>query len=305
MEIYLVQEGDTIESIALKFGISAERLIMENGISRQYALVIGQALVITHPTQTYTVEEGDTLEGIANYFQVTVLQLLRNNPTLAGREYLHPGETLVISYDNNLGYLLIAGYTYPYISKQTLAMTLPGLTYLPIINYRLGRYGELIGDDDDIPVIETAKAYGVAPILVVTAFSETGEIDANVVFGFLNDAQAQDTLIETLLNTVEAKGYNGINLAFQLITASNQSLFLNFLTKATNSFHQAGYLVFLTFNPGLSYNGIEVTFEQINYSDFGRIADGILFLSYNWGTTLTPPTQLSIVTTSSLLDYIV
>ncbi len=305
MEIYLVQEGDTIESISLKFGISAERLATDNGINEPQSLVIGQALVIPHPSQVYTVKDGDTLEGIADNFQVPVLQLLRNNPELAAREYLYPGETLVISYNNTMGYLLIAGYAYPYINKQTLAMTLPSLTYIPIFNYRLGRNGELLGSDEDIPVIETAKAYGVAPILVVTAFSETGDIDVDVVFDFLLNVQAQNTLIETLLSIVEAKGYAGVNLAYQLINTSNQQLFLDFLINVANSFHSAGYPVFLTLNPGLSYNGTEVTFEQIDYTDFGRIADGILFLSYNWGSTERPPIQFSIVTTKSLLDYIV
>jgi spore germination protein len=97
MDIYVVQQGDTIESVAQKFGISAEKLVMDNDIKDSNNLVVGQTLVITYPIQVYTVKEGDTLAGIAEAFQVTVLQLLRNNPYLADRQFIFPGETLTIS----------------------------------------------------------------------------------------------------------------------------------------------------------------------------------------------------------------
>ena len=87
MEIYVVQQGDTIESVASKFGITVEKLIAENGMQEYDDLVVGQTLVITYPTQTYVVKEGDTLDGIAELHQISIMQLLRNNPHLAHREY--------------------------------------------------------------------------------------------------------------------------------------------------------------------------------------------------------------------------
>lgn len=305
MEIYLVQQGDTVYSIAQKYGISPEQLVIDNGIERPYSLAVGQTLVITKPTLVYTVQEGDSLESIAEAYQITVLQLLRNNPELAGRHYIHPGETLVISYDNNLGNLLIAGYAYPYINDVTLRMTLPYLTYLVIFNYRVTRGGNLIGSDEDIPIIETAKAYGVGSNLVVTTFSETGEADLAVEYELLLNTEIQNNIIADLLTTVQEKGYIGVNLAFQFIDTTNQQLYLDFLINVANTLHPAGYLVFLTLNPGLRLSGTTVIFERINYAAFADFSDGILFLSYNWGSMERPPTQFSIVTTSSLLDYIV
>ena len=65
MVIYVVQVGDTITSIANKFGVSEARLIYENGISNPTDLVIGQTIVISYPQKTYLVKEGDTLSEIA------------------------------------------------------------------------------------------------------------------------------------------------------------------------------------------------------------------------------------------------
>ena len=97
MTIHVVQKGDTINSIADQYGVSVDRLILENGINDPDILVVGEALVILYPEITYTIREGDTLDGIADRYGITIFQLLRNNPYLSDREYIYPGEIIVIS----------------------------------------------------------------------------------------------------------------------------------------------------------------------------------------------------------------
>lgn len=95
-----------------------------------------------------------------------------------------------------------------------------------------------------------------------------------------------------------------MNIAFQFIKETNQQLYLDFLTKISKRLHPEGYIIFLTIDTGLNYSGNEITFEKINYSNFSELSDGILFLSYFWGTTDRPPRPLSITANSSLLEYI-
>lgn len=55
--------------------------------------------------------------------EIAVLQLLRNSPYLSDREFIYPGETLVISYaDNIIMKLSINGYAYPFIDKDLCGM---------------------------------------------------------------------------------------------------------------------------------------------------------------------------------------
>ncbi len=304
MQIYVVQQGDTIDLIANRFGISIERLIIDNGIKEPSSLVVGQSLVIAFPEMTYTVQEGDTLAGIASHFNITVMQLLRYNPYLANRKYIYPGETLVISYANDNGSLLSIGYTYSFISDGILKMTLPNLTQLFVLNYRVADHGEFGGSDQDISAIQIAKSFETEAILIVTGHSSSGEIDVEMVYKLLLSQQIQDKLIENLLNILKTKGYNGVDMTFQLINATNQQLYLNFLTRVSDKLRPEGYSVFLTINPGLSFDGNEVTFEKIDYSGFSKVSDGILFLAYDWGSIRRPPTQFSIFTAPLLLDYI-
>lgn len=51
MDIYVVASGDTVDSIAANFGVSADSIIYGNQLIYPYALAVGQALLITYPEE--------------------------------------------------------------------------------------------------------------------------------------------------------------------------------------------------------------------------------------------------------------
>ncbi len=60
MTIHVVEKDETINSIAELYGVTADRIILENELIISDSLVPGQTIVITFPDQTYIVQEGDT-----------------------------------------------------------------------------------------------------------------------------------------------------------------------------------------------------------------------------------------------------
>ena len=48
MQIYVVQPGDSIDSIAAATGFSTSTIIYNNQLSYPYALAIGQALLLSY-----------------------------------------------------------------------------------------------------------------------------------------------------------------------------------------------------------------------------------------------------------------
>ena len=96
--IYKVKSGDTISSIALKFGLTnISTLIAVNGIDNVRTLRAGQKLRI--PNQdglTYIVSKGDSLAGISSKYKVGIEEILDANDlssrTLSvGQELFIPG----------------------------------------------------------------------------------------------------------------------------------------------------------------------------------------------------------------------
>ena len=114
-QIYVVQAGDTLFSIALKFNTTIEILQQLNNLSNPNSLALGQKIKIPKagatlsaatPTglpvtrspdaSTYTVKAGDTLANIAAQFGLTVQELAQANE-LKDVNVLQVGQVLVIT----------------------------------------------------------------------------------------------------------------------------------------------------------------------------------------------------------------
>ena len=100
-DVYTVKSGDTLWSIARKFGISVNELKEENNLTSN-SLSIGQKLVIPSEDNTtsdnvYTIKSGDTLYSIARKYDVSVDSLkeannLPNNTLSIGQVLIIPKE---------------------------------------------------------------------------------------------------------------------------------------------------------------------------------------------------------------------
>lgn len=303
MVIHVVQKDETITSIADKYGVSAERLILENGIRYPDRLVEGETIVILIPEVTYTVREGDTLEGIADSLGVNVMQLLRNNPYLSDREYIYPGETIVISYeDYKTGDMSINGYVYPYIDIGVLRKTLPFLTYMTVFTYTVTAEGN-IDDIDDEEIIRTAKAYGVAPVMMLVAQSHSMQEEIDVLHTIYTREDIQERFFDNLLNILQTKGYSGVTINTPYILPADRSIYEQFVVLFANRVRNAGYLVFDTFSIRVFELLTGTLFTGLEYSEFSREVDGITFITFAFGYSEgIPPGTLSMDTLRRFLE---
>ena len=82
---YVVQRGDTLYSIARRYGVSVWELAAYNNISNIHHIYVGQVLLIPGtetapaPGDYYVVKRGDTLYSIARRYGVSVWQLAAYN----------------------------------------------------------------------------------------------------------------------------------------------------------------------------------------------------------------------------------
>lgn len=94
-QTHTVQSGETLSSIASKFGTSWQHLQAINGLSNPNLIFPGQVLRVTGEAQsrTYTVRGGDTLSAIASKFGTSWQNLQRING-LANPNLIFPGQVL-------------------------------------------------------------------------------------------------------------------------------------------------------------------------------------------------------------------
>ncbi len=81
---YIVQEGDTLGSIAKKFGIKAQTVLWANQLTENSLLQIGQKIVILPlDGMLYKIHQGDTLGKIAQRYSLDIDSIITANK-LAG-----------------------------------------------------------------------------------------------------------------------------------------------------------------------------------------------------------------------------
>lgn len=97
--VYVVKSGDSINSIARKFGISKETILWENKITETSVLKIGARLTILPVSGlSYKVEYGDNLSQISKKYKVSIADIKKYNNI--NNDVLKLGQSLIIPTDS-------------------------------------------------------------------------------------------------------------------------------------------------------------------------------------------------------------
>ncbi len=90
---YTVAPGDTVLSIAAKFEVSVDTLIIANP---KLSFAAGTTVLVPAGPHLYIVKEGDSVEVIASRYVVTTDFILKANPSIKTLGFLFVGQKIVI-----------------------------------------------------------------------------------------------------------------------------------------------------------------------------------------------------------------
>lgn len=288
MIIHTVKEGETLFSIGEMYGVSPLLLSQNNDVEPD-SLVDGQDIVVQIPKITHTVKEGETLFSIATMYGVTAVNLLQNNPIIVKNGLIYPGETIVIEYDEEKsGVIAVNGYVYPYVNRNVLIRNLPYLSFVTIFTYGFTPDGELIGIDDE-DIIRIATDYGVAPIMLISTLGENGAFSNELASLLLNNTEAQNVLIDNIIENMRAKGYKGLDIDFEYVFPEDKDNYVQFVSSLTQSLNAEGFFVMTALAPKTSSEQKGLLYEAHDYNALGAASNAVLIMTYEWGYTYGPP----------------
>ena len=251
MQIYVVQPQDTVDSIAAEFGLDVYALVFYNQLIYPYELAVGQALLLPDG-QAETDGAGETGES---------------------------GEAEISSQPEKS--VCVSGYAYPFISPWVLSQTLPYLAELPIFSYGFSEEGELYAPNPSADwMIEAARGASVAPILTLTPLGIDGRFNNNLIHSVVNSDVYTERLIQNVVNEMQEKGYQGVNIDFEYILPEDRDLF---------TVRAAGYHISIALAPKTSADQKGLLYEGKDYGALGAVTDHVLLMTYEWGYTYGPP----------------
>lgn len=289
MEIHVVRPGETLYSIAQRYGVSMARLLEDNDPPDPARLVVGQTLVVRWPEQVHQVRPGDTLSSIARTHGLTVRQLWQRNPGLGGRDLIYPGQELVLSYRQSpLGALAAGGYARPDVDQDLLRKTLPNLSDLAPFTYGFTAQGELLSLNDAV-LLAAARTAGVRPWLHLSTLTADGTFSNQLSHAIFIDGQAQNRLIADLVREVQRKGYQGVDVDFEFILPEDAARYPQFIAALRESLAPLGISVMVALVPKTSADQKGDFYQGHNYRLLGEAADYVFLMTYEWGYTYGPP----------------
>lgn len=288
MDIHVVQPGDTMYRLAQQYGVSMERLLQDNQLENPAHLVVGQTIVVQYPQLTHTVRAGDSLYSIAQTYDTTVTQLLRNNPALQGRDLIFPGQVIVVHYDTPpRGRLTVNSYAYPYISRDLLRATLPYQSRLIPFAYRFTA-DSLIPIQDEA-LVSSALQSRVAPLLCLANLNEQDQFSSELVHQLLASETQQRALIQALLDTLDRRGYLGVDIDFEYVPGEDAAAYAQFLTRLRQALRPRGLPLSVALPAKSSADQAGRLFEGADYRLIAPAVDSALLMTYDWGYISGPP----------------
>ncbi len=94
---YTIRSGDTLSSIAQRFGTDVATLARANGISNPNRIYAGESLNVPGTgTSTHTVVRGDTLAVIARNAGLSLQAVLNANPQIRNADLIYPGQEITL-----------------------------------------------------------------------------------------------------------------------------------------------------------------------------------------------------------------
>lgn len=313
MDIYVVNEGDTLQGIAALYGVSPSRLAYDNEVLRG-EIVPGQALIIVRPEVVYTVKDGDTLTDIAESFGISVNQILRNNSYLLNESFLIPGRELVISYLDSVepedplevnADIDIYGYVYPFIREDILEEASLYIDELLPFSYGFNEDGTLIYLNDE-GLIDNAIRFDNRLRMVITPLDRNGRFNNQQVVNLLSNEGVQDVLIDNIIEVMNDKGYMALDIDFEFIPGQFRDEYVAFVAKTRGRLNELGYQVSVALPPKTSSDQPGLLYEGIDYAGLGNAANSVFLMTYEWGYKYGPPLAVApIPSVRRVLDYAV
>ncbi|WP_096188978.1 LysM peptidoglycan-binding domain-containing protein [Evansella halocellulosilytica] len=306
MQIHIVQEGQSLTSIANAYNTSVEDIVTANELPDPDRLVTGQSIVIPIVGSFYWVQPGDSLYSISQQFGIPFQELAEINqispdePLEAGLRLYIPPRPKVETEVN--AYVEPIGDTVSEELEESARARAPYLTYLAPFSYEVNRDGTLTPPPlNDFPAIAEQNDAGL--MLVVTNLEE-GAFSDELGAAILTDEAVQDQLIENIIEEAHRVGYRDVHFDFEFLRVEDRERYNEFLRKAAARLREEDLLISTALAPKTDPDQEGQWYEPHDYAAHGEIVDFVVIMTYEWGYGGGPPMAVSPINpVREVLEY--
>lgn len=227
---YTVRQGDTVSGIAARYGLSAQEILVRNGLGWNTIIHPGQSLHLastpvattasatTSSSATYHVKQGDTISGIASRVGVSTSALLGANKLSLG-SVIYPGQSLTVPR---------AGSSAPAAAAAAPVAAAPAAASPAAASPAASKGGSVtIGNGDTIASIAASHGVSVSALLSANGLTYTSTIYAGKTLVLPSSGPSltaeQRANAETIVSVGRSLGVSDRGLVIALAAAMQES----------------------------------------------------------------------------------
>lgn len=294
MAIHIVRRGESLWSIAQKYGTSIQTIVGINGLVSEAKIVPGLALYLPDDElfiRIYIIKAGDTLWRIASRFNTTVQRIIQENPGVDPIRLLI-GQKIRIPTSNKIR-IQTLGFIVPYSAQNSiinLDRVAANLTYIAVVAYSFLREGWAYRVLEDGPIVNRAKQLGVKPLLMIRNIVGD-DFSAELAGIVLSNSTLRQRLINSIVNLMQQGSYEGVSVDFEFIPPPQRYDFVSFLRGLKSAL--GNRLLHVNVHAKTEDIPTNRIIGAYDYKAIGQVADIVGVMTMDYGYPTGPPDPVS------------
>jgi len=171
--------------------------------------------------------------------------------------------------------------------------------------YTIGADGTVSAGPENLALVANARKHGVQAFATVTNRpSSRGSFTASIARQVLASPASQQHAIDSLVSLAEAKGYDGVDLDWELIPVADRDAFSRFATDLAAALHAQHRLLSVAVFAKTSEPGRWDSQKVYDYRALGAAVDELKIMTYSYsGPWSSPGPQAPLAWTRAVIDF--
>jgi spore germination protein len=171
--------------------------------------------------------------------------------------------------------------------------------------YTIGANGAVSAGPQNLALVAAARAQGVQAFATVTNRpSSRGSFTSSIPRAILKSDQSQQRAVDSLVQLAVTKGYDGIDIDWELIPASERDAFSRFMSTLATALHAHDRLLSVAVFAKTSEPGRYDSQKATDYRALGKVVDELKIMTYSFsGPWSSAGPQAPLGWTRSVIEF--
>jgi spore germination protein YaaH len=149
--------------------------------------------------------------------------------------------------------------------------------------------GIVATEKEDLDLVRTTRRRGVQAFATVVNRRPGGEFDGDIAAAVLASGESRRRHIETLVDLVVDKGYDGLDLDWELVKPDDRDRFSGFVEELAAALHDKDRLLSIAVFPKVSEPGRWDSQKAADYKRLGAAVDEFKVMTYSYSGGWSDP----------------